>query len=535
MCSSDSENIVDQLNAFNDSNDYDEQEQYQMEDEYIENERVNYSQANRNFKNNILKLKPEKPEELQTSFEKATISYKKFYFGDCLLYSLIDDTFNHFGNLEDKCIDVNRKPGQIVYLYISNKNVDYNEYEIKIINELQKEYQAKYNDKVALYYIMSNSDDIFYTDDKLYLEEECNVIFSKIKIPHFAGVSIFIDEEGKMVKKEEHSDVNFENTLDKKFISDVLDKIIKKNNIHKWISEKKALELHEKLKSFIKLHPLDEFNINDLDIYDLSYDKENDSENSFYTEFVLSGRLLHNEIEKFDKFKEIFVDFFKNEIKEELFEISSFVFYQNQKLTLVNLGKCTRCQKIIPESEPCYVCYKCSQTSQPTQFCTNCVNESNSYKKFYTENSIKKEVEIYNKYINNKVKDDLPCESNHLLIYFPSYGFEYLNQMHYFVSHFQTYLRGKPDQEGNFERYQSQCSLCIENIFIEEPLYFCTVCTARMCHSCMKKTQKEKYDYMNQSDSSILTLKHNYKHPCIVVQSAFIKPTYEEFIKVHLV
>ena len=108
------------------------------------------------FKNMILKLRNEKPIDLQNSFEKNTIQDSAIYLGDYRRYSLLDSQFNHFGS-EEGCINVKREPGQIIFLFISSRETDYREYNAKLLYEIKQECKEKYHNKVAVYHVMTNT------------------------------------------------------------------------------------------------------------------------------------------------------------------------------------------------------------------------------------------------------------------------------------------------------------------------------------------------------------------------------------------
>ena len=97
-------------------------------------------------------------------------------------------------------------------------------------------------------------------------------------------------------------------------------------------------------------------------------------------------------------------------------KVESNLKYKSSIVILNLSNKCYRCKTIIdPSTEYSYLCIKCKNK----QYCNQCINFFNSFKKFGSQLTILNEIEDYNEYINNNIIDDLPCESNHLLMFIP--------------------------------------------------------------------------------------------------------------------
>lgn len=514
----------------NKEEEYDKEQIYEEDEPNSEDERNYLEEVN--FKQNILKEKKKKPQELRTSFDANTVSYKKRYFGNYHHYSLLGQTFNHFGSDKDY-INIERKPGQIIFLFFSNKLTDYNEYFAKQICKLKQECQKLFQDKVGVYQAINDVDNVFFDEDKEYLKNKYNIIFCAINSHNLNSESqehIYIDENGVMVIHHCYNYIN-EASLETSKIIHTIEQILQHKKINNWISEKMTMDIHEKVKNFTKTHPFSQFGIKDLEIEEFYLEEDEYAPNNFLAKLSIAGRLLYNEKENFTKFKTVFENFFKNEIQNNYVQMDSYVRYQKRKYTFYNLEKCSRCNIKISESDPSYICYKCNQALKPKQYCVNCIKQQNSYKKFENYETIREEVEKYNSYINNLETDDSPCEKEHLLIFIPPFGYKFIDQMYYVISHFQTFSQYNRTDEEIFVQYGSACNYyCQENLFEEHPKYFCTICSAKICSSCMNKFLDEKYDYTKEEDPDELwDIKHSYTHPCTVVQSAFLKPTYEEF------
>lgn len=511
-----------------------DEEEQMYEEEEINSEDEKDFLENEYFKKNILKEKKKKPIEQRTSFEESTILYKKNYFGNYHHYSLLNHQFNHFGSDKDY-INIERKPGQIVFIFFSNKKTDYKEYFATTICRLKKECQALFKDKVAIYHVMNDVDSVFFDEDKEYLKNKYNIIFCSIKNQmeeYSTHQHIYIDENGIMAIHHSLTYSN-ESSIQTEKIINTIEQLLQHQKINTWISEEMAIAIHEKIKKFTKTYPLSQFDIKELSIYDYYYEEDENAPNNFLAQLSISGYLLYHEKENFTKFKTIFEDFFKHEIQNHYLQINSYVNYQNRKYKFYILKKCSRCNIKISESDGSYICYKCNQASKPKQFCVNCIKQKNSYKKFENYDTIKEEIENFNLYINNYETDDSSCEKEHLLIFIPPFGYKFIDQMYYVTSHFQTYSQYNKTDDEIFVEYESICNYyCQENLFEENPKYFCTICKAKICSSCMNKFLIEKYDYTKKEEfHENCYIKHFFNHPCIVVQSAYIKPSYEEFIE----
>lgn len=120
--------IMSEQNSVNEEN----MEDNSFEDREIEHYAPPKTNQRKEFQKNILKLREENLEEEQNSFDQNVSPYSLSYFGNYNHYSLIDCPFNHF-----KDFNIERKPGQIVYLYISDDETDYREHNLKLIYKLK--------------------------------------------------------------------------------------------------------------------------------------------------------------------------------------------------------------------------------------------------------------------------------------------------------------------------------------------------------------------------------------------------------------
>ena len=218
---------------------------------------------------------------------------------------------------------------------------------------------------------------------------------------------MFINENGIMVLHEPENLIpNEGQNININYISDNLEKIMQHKQIYKWVNKEHAVNFHEKC---LKEHPLNDFKLGKPDVYATHIEKQNESANNFAITLSFSGKILFNELEKLENFKEMLKSYFIKEIEEKSIGIESYLYYQNKDLKITNLGKCSKCEKKISESAPSYICYKCCQASKPKQFCIECITEESAYVKFENVDKIKEEVNQYNIYLNNLTTDDSPC------------------------------------------------------------------------------------------------------------------------------
>ena len=71
------------------------------------------------------------------------------------------------------------------------------------------------------------------------------------------------------------------------------------------------------IKKFWKEHPLNDFKLGKTDVYATHIEKQNESANNFAITLSFSGKILFNELEKLENFKEMLKSYFIKEIEEK--------------------------------------------------------------------------------------------------------------------------------------------------------------------------------------------------------------------------